>query len=269
MNALRTECFRAWPAAPAKALAEKPASASAGGLRLTTAEFRSEAPFNFPLWLLHREDVAPENLELVVLNLLDDDGWMEFQASATVGFPAQFSGVAPDGDAFAQVRGMLMSKKWAMAYTSPRGAGPQSWSALSSAKQTHLRRRLLLLGESLESGQVWDIQQAAAALRSLPGMGKVPLWLQAENAMAANALYASLFIPEVTRLDLHHLPATHRDGPTYLNVLRHLDLPQAAALAAERATLAIYSASPDPWRYAEAVATALKWGDKRVQIRVP
>jgi hypothetical protein len=269
MNALRTECFRAWPAAPAKALAEKPASASAGGLRLTTAEFRSEAPFNFPLWLLHREDVAPENLELVVLNLLDDDGWMEFQASATVGFAAQFSGVAPDGDAFAQVRGMLMSKKWAMAYTSPRGAGPQSWSALSSAKQTHLRRRLLLLGESLESGQVWDIQQAAAALRSLPGMGKVPLWLQAKNAMAANALYASLFIPEVTRLDLHHLPATHRDGPTYLNVLRHLDLPQAAALAAERATLAIYSASPDPWRYAEAVATALKWGDKRVQIRVP
>ena len=48
-----------------------------------------------------------------------------------------------------------------MAYFAPRGAGPTSWAALSPTKQTQLRRRLLLLGESLESGQVWDITRAA------------------------------------------------------------------------------------------------------------
>ena len=52
--------------------------------------------------------------------------------------------------------------------------------------------------------------------------------------MAANLLYASLYLPSVTRLDLHDLPASHMQGPAYLNVLRHLDLPQAVALAAER-----------------------------------
>jgi hypothetical protein len=65
------------------------------------------------------------------------------------------------------------------------------------------------------------------------------------------------------------MPASHREGPTYLNVLRHLDLPQAAALAAERSTLALYTDNPAPWRFAQSVATALSWGEKRVQIRNP
>jgi hypothetical protein len=156
-----------------------------------------------------------------------------------------------------------------MAYVAPRGAGPQSWAALSKAKQMHLKRRGRLLGESLESGQVWDIQIAAAMLRTVAGMAKVPLWLQSQKAMAGNTLYASLFIPEVKRLDLHALPASHRDGPTYLNVLRHLDLPQAAALAAERATVAIYADDAAPWQFARETAATLGWGEKRLQVRKP
>ncbi len=269
MKSLREECFRAWPSAPAKVLAEKPAVTTSAGLRLTATEFASEEAMTLPLWLLQREDIAPENLELVVLNILDDAGWKEFQAVAAAGFPAQFSGANADAAGFAEVREMLQKTKWAMAYVCPRGAGAQSWAALPPTKQIHLQRRLQLLGESLESGQVWDIQQAAGALRTSPGLAKVPLWLQAERTMAANALYASLFIPEVTRLDLHALPTTHRDGPTYLNVLRHLDLPQAVALAAERSTVAIYSENAEPWRYAATLAKSLQWGEKRVQIRKP
>ena len=269
MKTLRQECFRAWPAAPIKALAVKPAIVNAAGLRLTATEFASEEAMTLPLWVLHREDVAPENLELVVLNVLDDAGWREFQAAASAGFPAQFPGATADAAGFAEVRAMLQKTKWAMAYVCPRGTGAQSWAALPPAKQIHLQRRLQLLGESLESGQVWDIQQAAAALRTLPGLAKVPLWLQAERTMAANALYASLFIPEVTRLDLHALPTTHRDGPTYLNVLRHLDLPQAAALAAERSTVAIYSENSEPWSYGGTLSKNLQWGEKRLQLRDP
>jgi hypothetical protein len=87
--------------------------------------------------------------------------------------------------------------------------------------------------------------------------------------MAANTLYASLFIPQVKRLDLHALPASQHDGPIYLNVLRHLDLPQAAALAAEHSTLALYTTDAAPWQFARSVAAALNLGDKRVQIREP
>ncbi len=267
MKALREDCFRAWPGAPVKATAEKPAVHTAAGLRLTTTSFKSEEPFALPLWLLQREDVAPEQLELIVLNVLDDTGWDEFRALGAAAFPGEFPDAKPDAAALAEARQMLRGTKWAMAYTCPRGVGAESWRSLSPTKQTQLQRRLLLLGESRDSGQVWDIQQAAAALRTLPGLAKVPFWLQSERTMAANTLYASLFIPEVTRLDLHALSTSHREGPTYLNVLRHLDLPQAAALAAERSTIAIYTDQKDAWSYAREVASKLGWGDKRVQIR--
>ncbi len=267
MKALREDCFRAWPSVPVKALAVKPAVVTADGLRLTATQFASDDPFNLDLWILHRDDVNPEDLELVVLNVLDDASWKEFSSLAAVAFPAQFPGATADAAAFAEERKMLLSTKWAMAYVCPRAVGPQSWAKYSPVKQTQLRRRLLLIGESLESGQVWDIQQAAVGLRATPGFAKVPLWLQSQKTMAANTLYASLFISDVKRLDLHALPATQRDGPAYLNVLRHLDLPQAATLAAERTTLAIYAEDEQPWTFARSVATAMKWGEKRVQIR--
>ncbi len=269
MKALREDCFRAWPSEPVKMLAVKPAVVVADGLRLTSTQFASEDPFNSALWILHRDDVKPEDLELVVLNVLDDESWKEFSQLAAAGFPTQFPGVNADPAAFAEERKMLLGTKWAMAYVCPRGIGPQSWAALSPVKQTQLRRRFLLLGESLEGGQVWDIQQAAAGLRNTSGFAKIPLWLQSQNTMAANTLYASLFIPEVKRLDLHALPASQHGGPIYLNVLRHLDLPQAAALAAERATLAIYTDNEQPWNFARNVATTMSWGATRVQIRKP
>ena len=142
---------------------------------------------------------------MVVLNALDDEGWQEFRTVAATAFPEQFPGAKPDADSFGEERKMLMGRKWAMAYFCPRGAGPTSWATLSPVKQNQLRRRLLLLGESLDSGRVWDITRAAAALRARPGFDKTPLWLQAQKIMAANTLYASLFIPEVKRLDLHGL----------------------------------------------------------------
>jgi hypothetical protein len=269
MKALREDCFRAWPSTPVKMLAAKPAILSAEGLTLTATHFASEENFELPLWILQRDDVKPEELELVVLNVLDDESWTEFSQLAATAFPAQFPGVKGDAGAFAEERKMLLGTKWAMAYVCPRGVGAQSWAAYSPVKQTQLRRRFLLLGESLEGGQVWDIQQAAAGLRSTQGFAKVPLWLQSQKTMAGNTLYASLFMPDVRRLDLHALPASQHDGPIYLNVLRHLDLPQAAALAAERATLAVYSDDAAPWKFAADTAATLGWGEKRVQIRQP
>ncbi|MEI9897950.1 MAG: hypothetical protein WDN28_29855 [Chthoniobacter sp.] len=56
-----------------------PAASTAEGLRLTKVDFQSEADIPLTLWLLHRADVKPEDLELVVLNALDDEGWQEFR----------------------------------------------------------------------------------------------------------------------------------------------------------------------------------------------
>ena len=58
--------------------------------------------------------------------------------------------------------------------------------------------------------------------------------LHGEGEAAGVALYAALFEPAVAGLDLWQLPPTHRQGPAFLNVLRHLDMPQAVALALPR-----------------------------------
>jgi hypothetical protein len=85
--------------------------------------------------------------------------------------------------------------------------------------------------------------------------------------MAANVLYASLFIPNVERLELDMLPSSHREGPIYLNVLKHLDLPQAVALAAERSEVFLEYVEPSPWRFAEKMGALLGWEKNRLQIR--
>jgi hypothetical protein len=117
--------------------------------------------------------------------------------------------------------------------------------------------------------QVWDVRQAVQALRTLEGVGQAPLWLQGERNMAGVALYASVFEPDIARLDLWHLPTTHRDGPIFLNVLRYLDVPQAVAMAAERAKVVLYQDGQDGWEYPQAIVASLGWDAKQIQIRRP
>jgi hypothetical protein len=84
--------------------------------------------------------------------------------------------------------------------------------------------------------------------------------------MAVNAIYASLFIPGVKKVVLFRPTTTHQYGPIYLNVLRHLDVPQAVAMAAENAAIEIHGSEPETWAYPLAVAKALGWGDKRITV---
>ncbi len=99
-------------------------------------------------------------------------------------------------------------------------------------------------------------------------MRDVPLWLQASGTMDGITPYASLFEPEITRLDLHALPKTHRNGPIYMNVRRFLDMPQAVAVAAEKSRCVIYQQGDQGWDYPSAVAEKMNW-QKRFQLRKP
>ena len=106
-----------------------------------------------------------------------------------------------------------------------------------------------------------------ACLRTVSDLKDVPLWLQGKNDMAGIALYASLFEPDVARLDLWHPPASHRQGPIFLNVLRVLDMPQAIALAFPR-QVRLYvkdDAEAKAWNWPLRLQQAL--GQEFMQIR--
>jgi hypothetical protein len=178
--------------------------------------------------------------------------------------------------AFEQEKKMFSTFKWGMAYICPRGVGPTAWSGSPKA-QTQRLRRFYLLGQTLDGMRVWDIRRSIQALRAVPSLKEKPLWIQAHRDMAVDALYAAAFEEGVTRLDLHDMPLTHngtvdgdaeRVGPAMLNVLRTLDIPQAASLAAERSRVVIYTNDKPAWDWTVTLSKNLG-REKQVQLREP
>jgi len=147
----------------------------------------------------------------------------------------------------------------------PRGLGPTA-SALNAADQNEVRRRYLLLGQTVDGMRVWDIRRAVAALRSPELFGDTPVRLAGHRDQAVNALYASLFIDGLAAVELRDAPASHQDGPDYLNVLRFLDVPQAAAMAAERQPVMLPGANPAAWTWTADAARRLRWPEGRLRF---
>jgi hypothetical protein len=272
LKALKEKVFRGWPSGGRLHL--KPAFSTArDGVRLSAYDFTSQAPFELRLYVAHRDGL--KDFDLVVLNALDEEGWKEFVSTYRAGFADELKTESADNDkpeedaadakAYESTQKMFQSFKWAMAYVAPRGIGPTAWNP-SERKQTQIRRRFMLLGQTLEGMRVLDVCRAAEALRGIEGLSTTPLWLQGHRQMAAVALYASLFTAGVKRIDLHELPKTHQEGPNFLNIQRFFDMPQTVALAAERSPLRIYQDAA-AWPYPQAVAKTLGWSEKQLGFR--
>lgn len=157
----------------------------------------------------------------------------------------------------------------------PRGTGGTQWDQ-NPKKQNHHRRRFMLLGQTLESQQIYDVCRAIQALAAGMKLKEPKITLRADDEMAAIAVYAALFEPSVTRLELTNPAASHMPsaddpksfGPPLLGILKFMDLPQAVAMAAERATVVITCDDADAWRYPIDVAKALGW-HQRVVVQSP
>ncbi|MCB1236016.1 MAG: hypothetical protein KDM91_13180, partial [Verrucomicrobiae bacterium] len=269
LRRLEAKSFRAWPAKPEPIVAAAGPVAMKDGIVCKTHDFISQDSILLRLYVFQREGLKPENLDLTVLNVLDEESWEEFLADLGAAFPEAFPDVKlPDLNAehFEREKGMYRSQKWAMAYLAPRGIGPTAWTA-DEKERTQIRRRFQLLGMTLDSARVWDIRRGMQALLSLPGMDKPQIWLQSHGDMACDTVYASLFEPAVHRLDLHAPPVSHVTGPDYLNVLRFLDIPQAVAMAAERSQVRVYAEDSKPWDYVAEVGKVLGWEEKQFQVR--
>ncbi len=239
LDELRTRVFHGWPDNPPPLSARLAEDVTHDGLRLRAYDFVSEDQVELRLWLMTAEKV--EKPTLVVLNALDEPGWQEWVADLGPAFTKALQlSAEPKRDAarFNQNLKTLQFHKWAFAALTPRGIGPTRWSKVRSfdgkSADLQMRRRFPLLGQTLDGQRVWDVRRALACLRTVSDLRGVPLWLQGKDDMAGIVLYAALFEPDVARLDLWHPPASHRQGPTFLNVLRVLDMPQAVALAFPR-----------------------------------
>jgi dienelactone hydrolase len=266
---LMEKSFRGWPQTAPDLDLEPAFTAERDGIRFSAWNFTSQNSIRLRLYLAYRSDLKPDELDLIVLNVLDEQGWQDFLATMRPGFEQKLTDeTLPEGSSerYEEQKKMFQNFKWGMAYLAPRGIGPTAWDQ-SERKQTQHRRRFQLLGQTLDGMRVWDIVRGCAALRQVEHLKSIPLWLQAERNMACNTLYASLFAPEIKRVDLWHLPPSHQAGPDYLNVLRVLDIPQAVAMAAERSQVRIYQNEDADWPFPLQTVEQLGWDSKQLQIR--
>ncbi len=240
MAALREKVFRGWPKEPVPLALARLGESEAHARRVTTWEFNSQE--NVRLRLTAHTTFEKPRLKKVYLQLMHDWRYEEIT-----------------GDKLTQ----LWGGEIAVVYFHPRGLMP-SPAKPSEREQVQIRRRYMLLGQTEDGMRVWDIQRAVAALRSAEMFGSTPIILSGWAEQDINVLYASLFVDGLDSVELFHPPVTHMKGPDYLNVLRFLDIPQAAAMAAERQPIKMLHANPDDWSWTTKTAQQLRWSSNRL-----
>ncbi len=236
---LRQKVFAGWPSENPPLDARRAFSSEHDGVRFSAWDFTSQHDVRLRLYVLEN---AAKPAEAIELEVLDGDGWLKWLATARAGFANELSEELADtaGALDTNSAGFGEWKRGSVAggtvrvWFAPRGVGLSAWAG-DEKKQTQIRRRFMLLGQTLDGMRVWDIRRAVGALRALPEFQTSPLAMRAAGSMGVNALYAGLFEPTIARLDLSSLPKSHRGGPDYLNVLRVLDIPEALELAGGRA----------------------------------
>jgi dienelactone hydrolase len=138
----------------------------------------------------------------------------------------------------------------------PRGSGPVRWQELAPY---YIARSLPLLGRTMDSCRLGDVLSAARLAVADPATK----WKIAGRGRAGViGAYAALLESRITEVLAIDPPASHREGPIFLNVLRVLDIPEALALLAPR-TLTIATADRAPFirteAFFQAAGGALKW----------
>ena len=112
------------------------------------------------------------------------------------------------------------------AMLAPRGIGATAWTPESA---NYMSRAHLCVGRTVDQGRVWDV---AAIGRRLNGDG--PIKVIGRGQAGILGAYAALFEPSIREVVLVAPPASHAEGPAFLNVLRVLDVPEALGLLAPR-----------------------------------
>jgi len=246
MAGLKEKVFAGWPKETVDLDVKEIAKSEKSGWRMRELEFTSESTVRARIYLV--ESLAGAKPQRINLYVLGENEWE--------GFVANMGGLFPDvlgGQTRQQERG---DGPVSGAYLAVRGVGPGAWN-VDEKKRTQILRRYWLLGQTVDGMRVWDVRRAIAAIRSIDPSREIRI--TGSGYMSVVGLYASLFEPNISEVALQHPPMTHQNGPQLLNVLKVMDIPQAAALAADKCKVSIVSGDAEAWKYPKEVAEKMGW----------
>ncbi len=235
LASLKEKVFAGWVQNPPALNTRVAADVTCEGVRLRAIDFVSEQAIELRLFVMSAANT--EKPDEIIFSVLDDVGWGRW----CEGLGPEFAEVLGlnrkprrDKALFEQNRDVMETQNLAFAAIAPRGVGMSRWAESGDFADSMIRRRFALLGQTLDGQRVWDVQRAIEALLAQSSLRTRRLTIQGEREAAQIALLAGIFESGVTKFDLWHVPATFREGATFLNVLKILDMPQATALALPR-----------------------------------
>ena len=260
--ALLKDSFRAWPPLETKPKVTVLETATNDkGVEMNVLTIETEPGMTIPAWSFRDTSRAYKTSNHNVFFLDEADGsYGRFLRNAAAMFPA----TSAFGDLPAsEEQGLYLIKGFTdfglpSIYVAPRGVGPTGWADLPESKGRQIQRRFLLLGESVEGGQVWDIRQAVAVARLRSERPEDYVAVHASPEMALNAVYAMIFSERPSVIFGVGDRTAQREGPIYLNVLRHLDIPQAVLLSTENGSKPFpHPTTARRWRFTADAAEVL------------
>jgi dienelactone hydrolase len=250
---LQKKSFRGWPQLPPPLDPKRAFERQINDLQLQVIEYTSDENLQLPIYLVRgARHKNPYQIRVVVA---DGDLWKDWLADVGFAFGEVIPGAASvdaNESNFKRTVDNLNQFSLMHAVVPPRGSCLNEWNP-DKKEDTHFQRRFALSGKSADEGRVWDVCRAVEAIKSLDEFKESNVFLLGNGRSAGIALYAGLFSPDVERIDLLKPTSSHRDGPFFLNVLRVLDMPQAAALAFPKQVF-LYDADAADWRWTDAIA---------------
>lgn len=263
-NELHEKVFRGWPQENAPLNLKLASAVKKDGFRLSTYEFSSQPDLPLRLWVM-----APEKMtecDLVTLCFAGEEEKAEATARVGWAFPSDF---AADPQARKSTNDVdaadLLEEKRAVAFFLPREVNFRPPRSPKLAVQ--IRRRFMLLGQTLDSMQVWDMRRAIQAVAAIETLRPKRVEVFASHRTAANAAYAALF-ESVASVELLKPFSKIEQMPDYLNVARILNLPAELALVAENHNVVVHD-PPSDFKFVQDVRSALRWKSSRVSFIAP
>ncbi len=228
---LKKRSFSRWPKPDEQTAAlnvTRVGSTTNGNMKTTVYSFTPQAPFVLPLYVV--EPVSQKTKrDSVTLYILGEEDWKDFETG--------------------KLQQSIVAELGTTCFVPTRGIGPTAWED-NKRKRTQIRRRFVLIGESLDGMRAWDVRKALHAVREIPECKNRKIKLRARGVAAGITLFASLFETGVSELTLQDLSGSQATGAIFLNVLRVLDTPQAIAMAAQQCPVRLIEAAENVEAYA-------------------
>ncbi len=109
--------------------------------------------------------------------------------------------------------------------------------AIDDSLRHQMHRQAMIAGRSFDGIRAYEITRCLELLRSLPEVDGERITVVGRGAMGVNGLYAAFLDGAVERVVLENPTESHLEGPYYLGILTHTDIPEVVWLMAEKVRL--------------------------------